>query len=340
MKIGPFVIAIFLAAIAAVFVLRGEGGDAPAPQQQVQQVAAKPTKIETVNIYVAAMPIQIGSVITPDMLVQQPWPKHLMVEGFIVADGATPIEGMVARSAFQPQEPLIRSKLANSNDPSFLSANLPQGMRVVTLRTNEIDGLAGLVFPGDRVDLILSREVTNAVYENPDQQKYADKIRVTENILNNVLVLAVDQRAEGTPPPAQQQGQTQARRDPPRSVSVMVSPADVRRLRLAEIIAQGAASRATLSMSLRSLADKDAAEPLAITYVNDVSQYRPQMITAAAQIAKTKSAFVTVVRGSEIEDKKDKKRQLDIEDVVSSSAIVPTTRGNSQSGGAAGAANP
>ena len=338
MKIGPFLIAVFLAAIAAVFVLRGDG-DAPAPQQQqVQQVAAKPVKIDTVNIYVAAQPIQIGSVITPDMLIQQPWPKHLMVEGFVLADGKTPIEGLVARSAFQPQEPLIASKLAKPDDPSYLSANLPKGMRVVTLRTNEIDGLAGLVFPGDRVDLILSREVTNAIYENPDQQKLAEQIRVTENILNNVLVLAVDQRAEGTPPPAQAQGQSQARRDPPRSLSVMVSPIDVRRLRLAEIIAQGSAGRATLSMSLRSLEDKDSSEPLAITYVNDVSQYRPQIITAAAQVAKTKSALVTVVRGTEIEDKKDKKRQLDIEDVVSSSAIIPAPRGTSQTAGAARAA--
>lgn len=337
MKIGPFLIAIFLAAIAAVFVLR-DSGDAP-PQQQVQQVAAQPVRIDTVSIYVAAQPIQIGSVITPEMLVQQPWPKHLMVEGFIVADGATPIEGMVARSAFQAQEPLIKSKLANSNDPSFLSANLPKGMRVVTIRTNEIDGLAGLVFPGDRIDLVLSRDVTNAIYENPDQQKLAEKIQVTENILNNVLVLAVDQRAEGTPPPAQAQGQ-QARREPPRTVSLMVSPLDVRRLRLAENIAQGSSGTSTLSMSLRSLADKDTAEPLSITYVNDVSQFRPQMITAEAQIANAKASMVTVVRGIEIEDKKDKKRQLDIEDLVSSSSVIPKPFSTSQAGGAARAATP
>lgn len=322
MKIGPFIIAIFLAAIAAVFVLRG--GSEPAPQpQQVQQVAAQPVRIDTVSIYVAAQPIQIGSVITPEMLVQQPWPKHLMVEGFVIADGKTPVEGMVARASFQAQEPLISSKLANANDPSFLSANLPAGMRVVTIRTNEIDGLAGLVFPGDRVDLIMSREVINAIYENTEQQRLAEKIKVTENVLNNVLVLAVDQRADGTPPPANPQGQ-QARREPPRTVSLMVTPTDVRRLRLAEHVAEGSGGRSTLSLSLRSLADKDAQEPLAITYVNDVSQYRPQIITAQAQIAQTKSALVTVVRGSEIEDKKGKKRQLDIDDLVSSSAVIPT----------------
>ncbi len=335
MKIGPFIIAIFLAAIAAVFVLRG--GSEPAPQpQQVQQVAAQPVRIDTVSIYVAAQPIQIGSVITPEMLVQQPWPKHLMVEGFILADGKTPIEGMVARSSFQAQEPLISTKLANANDPSFLSANLPAGMRVVTIRTNEIDGLAGLVFPGDRVDLILSREVTNAVYENPEQQRLAQKIRVTENVLNNVLVLAVDQRADGTPPPANAQGQQGRNIPPPKTVSLMVTPTDVRRLRLAETIAQSTGgSPATLSMSLRSLADKDTQEPLAITYVNDVSQFRPQIITAQAQMAQTKSALVTVVRGSEIEDKKDKKRQLDIDDLVSSSAVIPTPPAARQS--AAGA---
>lgn len=338
MKIGPFIIAIFLAAIAAVFVLRG-GSEPPPQPQQVQQVAAQPVRIDTVSIYVAAQPIQIGSVITPDMLVEQPWPKHLMVEGFVVADGATPLEGMVARAAFQAQEPLVKSKLANANDPSFLSANLPAGMRVVTIRTNEIDGLAGLVFPGDRVDLLLSRAVTNAIYENPDQQRLAEKIEVTENILNNVLVLAVDQRAEGTPPPQNAQG-GQARREPPRTVSLMVTPHDVRRLRLAENIAQGSGGNSTLSMSLRSLADKDAQEPLAITYVNDVSQFRPQIITAAAQIAQTKSALVTVVRGTEIEDKQGKKRQLDIDDLVSSSAVIPAPMASSQPATGARAATP
>ncbi len=337
MKLGPFIIAIFLAVGAAVFFLRGQQPDPSAQPQQVQQVAVAPTRIDTVNIYVAAQPIQIGSVITPEMLLQQPWPKHLMVQGFIVADGKTPIQGMVARAAFQPQEPLISSKLANANDPSYLSANLPKGMRVVTIRTNEIDGLAGLVFPGDRVDLVLSREVDNATYENPDLKKYAEKIKITENILNNVLVLAVDQRAEGTPPPAQAQGQQQ-RREPPRTVSLMVTPSDVRRLRLAENIAQGSTANATLSMSLRSLADKESVEPLGITYVNDVSQFRPRMITAAAQIAKNNANFVTVVRGSEIEDKTNKKRQLDIDDAVSSSIPTPAPFGGSQTSQSAGSA--
>lgn len=339
MKIGPFIIAIFLAAGSAVFFLRGQGEEPSQAQQPTQQVAIAPTRIETTNIYVAAQPIQIGSVITPDMLVQQPWPKHLMVQGFIIADGKTPIEGMVARASFQPQEPLISSKLANANDPSYLAANLPKGMRVVTIRTNEIDGLAGLVFPGDRIDLVLSRTVKNAIYENPDQQKYAEDIKVTENILNNVLVLAVDQRATGTPPPAQQSGQSQ-RIEPPRTVSLLVNPNDVRRLRLAENIATGSTGNATLSMSLRALADKDSEEPLAITYVNDVSQFRPRMITAAAQIAKSNSGLVTVVRGSEIEDKSNKKRQLDIDDVVSSSVVTPAPFGGNQTAQGARTANP
>ena len=93
-------------------------------------------------------------------------------------------------------------------------------------------------------------------------------------------------------------------------------------------------------MSLRSLADKDAQEPLGITYVNDVSQFRPQIITAQAQIAQTKSALVTVVRGTEIEDKKDKKRQLDIDELVSSSAVIPKPVASSQQATGARAATP
>lgn len=319
MKTGPFVIAIILAAVAAVFVLRS-GGDTPEQSAQPQQVAVQPARVDTVNIYVAAQPIQIGSVITEDLLIEQPWPKHLMVDGFIVADGRNKIEGKVARATFRPQEPLIDSKLANINDPSFLAGNLPEGMRVVTIRTNEVDGLAGLLFPGDRVDVILSRKVENAIYENPDLQKYAEDITVTENILNNVLVLAVDQKTEAVE--LEQDGKSNRRAAPPRSVSLMVKPEDARRLRLAEHVAVSSSGGATLSLSLRALKDKDLEEGLGITFVNDVSQFRPQIITASAQIEQQKSAFVTVIRGTEIEDKKQKKQQLDIGDVVSSPAVV------------------
>jgi pilus assembly protein CpaB len=327
MKIGPLIIAIMLAAVAAVFVMRS-GSDAPQTAQRNAQVTVKPARVETVNIYVAAQPIQIGSVITKDLLIEQPWPKHLMVDGFIVADGKTTIEGRVARAAFTTQEPLISSKLANVNDPSFLAGNLPKGMRVVTLRTNEIDGLAGLLFPGDRIDIILSRKVENALYENPDQQRFAEEIVVTENILNNVLVLAVDQKTEAVELETGRNGQKKRRFTPPRSVSLMVTPQNARRLRLAEHVAVSSSGGATLSLSLRALQDKDQVEneKLHITFVNDVSQYRPQIITAQAQIEQQKSVLVTVVRGIEVEDKKQKKQQLDIEDVVSSPALIAASR--------------
>ena len=147
MKYIGLIIAVF-AALAAVFlVLKFSGKEEvvadPAPQPvQVGQAAAP--EVKTANIYVAARDIPIGSQIDENMLTTQPWPEHLLLPGFV----STPEEGrklidMVARASFQADEPINTSKLVNPEDPNFLAGSLPKGMRVVTMQTDEIGGVAG-----------------------------------------------------------------------------------------------------------------------------------------------------------------------------------------------------
>lgn len=303
MRYGGLIIAVVFAAIAAVVVLKMSGDKtAPAP------VAAAPTDTKSVTIYVAKAPIPIGTTLTRDMIATQQWPEHLALEGFMYTDqkDAAPVEGMVARGPFQQNEPLISSKLANPNDPNFLAGELPKGMRVVSIPIDEVNGVAGFVFPGDHVDVIYTHDVDK--WEYPPATSSGDgsqtqsaptktKVTVTETLLTNVKVLAVDQRASGA-------GATDKNGNLviPRSASLMVSQTDAQRVRLGQ-------KTGTLSLVLRALADKESADPLVLTSGKDVSQSTTQGDTGPAG----DEASVKVVRGAPVTDKEN----------VSSSASVP-----------------
>lgn len=282
MRFGGLIAAIIFAAVMAVIVLRMSANEAPAPAPG----AAAP-QLKTVNIYVATQPIPIGSTIGESMVSTQAWPEHLMLEGFMRADGSTSPVGLIARSPFQAQEPILSSKVANAQDPNFLAGSLPKGMRVITIQTNEIEGLAGFIFPGDRIDILLTHDVEKWV-PTPGQPELPPRQvtgSVTETLLTNVTVLAVDQRASGTSA-VDQDGNLII----PQSVSLMVSPTDAQRLRLG-------AREGTLTLALRSLQDRESSDPLIITGITDISQYPDQ----SGSVASGGPGGVLVIRGVETE---------------------------------------
>ena len=148
---------VVLGAIVLFALVAGYASLQLAGKSTPQQVAPTQQAISVVDVLVAKQPIQIGTVITEEMVDKQPWPQHLLLDGFVVAGAdATNIVGMVARSDFQEREPLITSKLGNPNDGNFLAAALGKGMRAVTLSVDAISGVAGYIFPGDRVDVLVT----------------------------------------------------------------------------------------------------------------------------------------------------------------------------------------
>jgi pilus assembly protein CpaB len=302
MRFGGLIIAILLAAVAAFMVL--SIGNTP-PPPVAQAPAPPPEEIKTRNIFVATRPIPAGTLVTDDMVEIQPWPEHLMVKGFVTADDER-VSGMVARANFEAQEPLIMAKLVNRSDPNFIAGALPKGLRMITIQTNETDGLAGLVFPGDRVDILLTHEVKATRWVDGaggGAGRRAEEREITQNLtetlLTNVRVLAVDQRSEGG---LDAEGNITI----PRTVSLMVAPADAQRLRLAEQVGE-------LTLALRSLNDKDAVDPLTITGIDDISQYRTgnrPMLTRG----------VMVVRGIVAEESTGLEGSLDLPAQLASSA--------------------
>jgi pilus assembly protein CpaB len=170
---------------------------------------------------------------------------------------------MVARTPFTKGEPIMLSRLANEKDPSFLAASLPKGMRVVTIAVDQVSGVGGFVFPGDRVDVLITHDINLSHHEEikaDDAKQESKKEAVTEVLLSNISVMAVNQKSviHGGEPPVV-----------PTTVSLEVSASDAQKLRLTEH------ANGRLSLALRSLHDKDEIELARPTGVGDLSRLTP-----------------------------------------------------------------
>lgn len=277
----PIVIALVVALVAGVAALKIVGSrNAPPPSATNQPAVQQKTivqEVETERVYVARKPIAVGAVIDASMIDTQPWPRHLLLDQFIVgaAEGGK-LEGMVARSAFQSREPFIADKLANPNDPSLVSASIADGMRLLTIAVDAVSGLSGFVIPGDRVDILLTRQV-----EDPNSQSNAgagnfrqnNQEIVTQTLATNIRVLAVDQSLGSNA-----DGQISI----PSTVSLEVHPEEAHRIVLGE-------EAGRLLLLLRGFNEDQAAEEALIA--------RESGLLTSSSSKKRGNPDVLVIRG-------------------------------------------
>ncbi len=200
--------------------------------------AAAAPAITGPKIIIATRALPVGTILTADALRFQPWPEGLVRQEQYYVEGSADINalaGSVVRVAMSSGAPITRGSLVNPGDHGFLAAALGPGMRAVTVPLTADQGVAGFVFPGDRVDLLLTLS---------QQNEEDDKIKLysTETIVRNLRVLAVDQRSA----PTDQNGQS--------SPTVFGTVTLETTPRIAESIAV-ARSTGTLSLALRSIAD-------------------------------------------------------------------------------------
>lgn len=273
MRLIIIVVALVVALLVAFAVSGIFNEEQPAPQPQVLQAPpAQPEQvIEKVNIYVAQRDISIGSVLAPADYDIKPWPSHLLPPGALVyGDPNIKLDGMITATPIVKDEPLLLSKLRNPNDPSFISGQLKEGMRAVTINVNMVDSVAGFVQPGDKVDIVYAFDLSKAAIEGSDvsstkgsKEEKSGNVSFAEVIMSNVKVLAVDQRvtagmvnAEGQPIPV------------PSSVTVEVNQNAAQKLRLAEKMGD-------LSLVLRSIKDKDNFDKARPTAEQDLTRILP-----------------------------------------------------------------
>ncbi|MFZ2101502.1 MAG: Flp pilus assembly protein CpaB, partial [Oricola sp.] len=169
--------------------------------------------IEFATIVVAAEPMRYGTLIDPGMLKELPWPKDDLPKGaFSTIDDLLTTGERVALAAIDANEPILVSKVTDPNDIATLSRRIEDGMRAVTIRVDDITGVAGFVVPGDRVDIQLTRTFTIKGKEGDTEGDVApieispagdrtytgsaDAFVATAIVLADVKVLSIDQIAD------------------------------------------------------------------------------------------------------------------------------------------------
>lgn len=155
-----------------------------------------PTKIvhaETINILVADKNLSAGMFVKPKHLKWLAWPKKSLADGYVLKGKRTKKDftGAVVRTAIVKGQPISDGSLVKPGDRGFLAAVLTPGKRAVSVPVDATSGIAGFVFPGDWVDVILTVRLSGKDEEGKVEQRF-----FSETLLNDIRVLAVDQKVE------------------------------------------------------------------------------------------------------------------------------------------------
>jgi pilus assembly protein CpaB len=237
MNIARIVVLTIALSAGGVAAYLASGSDSkPPPTEPVAQ-------LQTVDVLVAKSDIGLGQTLTQNDIQWQTWPASTASSTFIRRndrpDATTQIAGSIARAPFIAGEPIREAKLVKADGSGFMAAILPTGMRAVSTEISPESGAGGFILPNDRVDVILTRRE-----KNPNPDRGATDIVVSEIILSNIRVLAIDQA------PKEKDGQ-----------NTVVGRTATLELKADQTWILSAARQAgTLSLALRSIADANAVD--------------------------------------------------------------------------------
>jgi pilus assembly protein CpaB len=216
-----------------VFVLAITAGGALAlgTYNYVQQLpAANAAAVPTQPVVVAAADLQIGSELRREDLKVIDWPASAAPQGVF-----TTLDEVIGRGLVMPlieNEPVLPMKLAAKEAGAGLPPVIPQGLRALSVRVNEVIGVAGYVLPGTRVDVLATLNPTDVRTDV-----------MSKMVLTNVQVLAagtkIEQSADGGKP------------SPVTVVTLLVNPLEAERLTLAS-------TEGKIQLALRNPLDQDA----------------------------------------------------------------------------------
>lgn len=275
--LGALVIAIGTAMAA-----RSMFAGAAAPQVE----AAAPTEPEGPKVLVAKRALPVGTIVTADAIGYQLWPKEMVQDAYFI-DGEADMNqllGTVVRFAITAGEPVTQGSLVAPGDRGFLAAALAPGMRAITVPVSAKTGVGGFVFPGDRVDMLLTQSVSGGDDDG--------SLKTTETILRNLRVLATDQSTETE---TTQSGKTVVRAF--RTVTLEVTPRIAEKISVAQTVG-------TLSLVLRSIADNQtelerAIASGAVELSNDASKEEEEKLLRKA-LARPQEGTSTFVTGGDV----------------------------------------
>jgi pilus assembly protein CpaB len=244
-------------AIAAVFLARNWIQEQARPI--IVQQPAQPEN--TIKVVVAKERMTFGNPVRKEQLRLVKWPGDAVPEGAFttIEEVLGDKEERVVLRAIEVNEPVLKNKISGFGGKASLAAILSPEMRAVTIRVNDVAGVAGFVLPGDRVDILLTRDRTGG------GGKTANNL-ITDVLLQNVKVLGIDQDAN----------QEKDKPSVAKAVTLEVSPEQAQKLALASQLG-------SLALMLRNLADAEA-ETVKTVSTRDLSVGE---VNEPAQVAET-----------------------------------------------------
>ena len=223
------------------------------------------------KIVVAAVDIELGGKITPQMLTTVDWPSGSVPAGAF--SEIKDLQDRVIKVGIMRGEAIVERKLAPPGSQGGLSAVIAEGKRAMTVRVNDVVGVAGFALPGNYVDVMVNAQQDKARGEEGRQ--------ISKTVLEHVLVLAV----------AQEAGRDDTKPRVVSAVTLELSLDDAEKLDLARSVG-------TLSLVLRNQVDKQTVATQGITKSELFGEEKPVLqVKAAAPAAKPRvAAAVPVAR--------------------------------------------
>ena len=211
------------------------------------------------QIAVAAADIEIGARLTPEMLKLVEWPTSSMPPGAFVELAA--LDGRVIKTSVTRGEPLMEGKLAPVGTKGGLSAVVAEGKRAMTVRVNDVVGVAGFALPGNYVDIMVNTQNEGGKGDNKDRA-------ISKIVLERILVLAV----------AQESDRDATKPKVVNAVTLEVTPEHAEMLDLARSVG-------TLSLVLRNQTDPKPGATEGATKASLLRDELPPPVVAAASAA-------------------------------------------------------
>jgi pilus assembly protein CpaB len=195
----------------------------------VSRLASNQATVASSKVVVAAADIDLGTPLSPQMLKLVDWPKGSVPAG--AADNIKKLDTRVVKISLLRGEPVLESKLAPFGAIGGLSAVISQGNRAITVRVNDVVGVAGFALPGNYVDIVVNTEDESVKAENTNRS-------ISKIVLEHILVLAV----------AQEQVRDDSKPKVVNAVTLEVTPEQAEKLDLARSVGN-------LSLVLRNQVD-------------------------------------------------------------------------------------
>jgi pilus assembly protein CpaB len=192
---------------------------------------AQRSSIASRKVAVATVDIDLGSKINPQMTTLVDWPAASVPEGAFT--DLKQLQDRVVKTSIQRGDAILERKLSPPGAQGGLSAVISEGKRAMTVRVNDVVGVAGFALPGNYVDVMVNTQKEHKGQGAPDQ--------ISMTVLEHVLVLAV----------AQEAGRDDTKPKVVSAVTLELSPADAEKLDLARSVG-------TLSLVLRNQLDKNS----------------------------------------------------------------------------------